>query len=358
MKAKIWLVIAAVSLTGFVPTGSLGAASYLYHDLNPQGATATYQFTAINDAKQIVGNINRIINQQFAPQAFLWTSDKGYTLLKPLGTNTNSQAFSINKQGQIVGSSVNANGHEHACLWTDPAQLPTELVSADDPTPSGATGINDAGLIVGYCGDFEYKRAYKWTALLQKTDLGTLGGSTSCAWAVNNAGKIVGEAADGQNITRACFWDSGSLSPQSLGLNVDAPLSSVNCINNQGNMAGYYSPLGSGDDDQAFYWDQQRKDITPELYYNCACGISDANQVVGLRAEQNSPDSTFLFWNPSKGTQDLNKLVVNLPVGVTISNLFAISPQKGYLAGMDSNWHPCLLTPVAVSLVNILLMLQ
>jgi hypothetical protein len=68
---------------------------------------------------------------------------------------------------------------------------------------------------------------------------------------VNNAGKIVGEAADYENIPRACFWNPGSLSPQSLGLTTQ--LSSVNCINNQGNVAGYYSPSGSGYDDQAFY---------------------------------------------------------------------------------------------------------
>ncbi|MCX5890858.1 MAG: hypothetical protein NTY36_15635 [Deltaproteobacteria bacterium] len=353
MKLKVWLAIVAICLAGFVQAGSVGATSYFYRDINPQGAstTGTYQCIAINDAKQIVGCIFSV------PQAFLWTSNKGYTLLKPLGSNTGCLAAAINKQGQIVGSSVNANGYWHACLWNDPAQPPIELVSADDPTHSGASGINDAGLIVGYYGDPAHKHAYKWTAPMQGTDLGTLGGSTSTATGVNNAGQIVGEAADVQGITRACIWNSGSQSPQSLGLT--ALLSSAYCINNQGNVVGYYSPSGIGDDDQAFYWDQHSIiDITPELYYNFAPGISDANQVVGWQAQQGFTDPTIIFWNPAKGKQDLNKMIVNLPKGVTIQFLDAISPKKGYLAGTDSRWHVCLLTPLAAPSANSLLLLE
>jgi hypothetical protein len=99
-------------------------------------------------------------------------------------------------------------------------------------------------------------------------------------------------------------------------------------------------------------------DISPESYYNSACGISDANQVVGWRAQEDFSNPTFIYWNPNKGTHDLNKLVVNLPVGVTIRTVYAISPKKGYLAGEDPRGHPCLLTPVGTSSANILLLLQ
>jgi probable HAF family extracellular repeat protein len=358
MKRKAWLVIVLVCLAALVQAGSLGATSYLYRDLNPQGAPpeGSYQFAAINDAKQIVGNIFQIIGGNFVCQAFLWTPQKGYTLLKSLGSSTNSQAFSINKQGKIVGMSVNANGYEHACLWTDPAQAPTDLGSADDPNPSGAYGINDAGLIVGYYGNPEH--AYKWTAPMQGTDLGTLGGSTSGATGVNNAGQIVGNAADGYGIIWACIWYPDIPSPQSLGLS--APLSNANCINNQGNVAGYYSLSGSGYDDQAFYWDHQNgiSNIPNQLYYNAALGISDANQVVGWSAQEGFANLTTIFWNPTKGTQDLNKMIINLPQGVTIQALDAISPKNGYLAGTDSRGHVSLLTPVASSAVNLLLLLE
>ena len=349
MKSKIWLVIVVVCLAALVQAGSLGATSYLYRDLNPQGALPSgfCQFTAINDAKQIVG----WIWQTTSIQSFLWTPNQGYTLLKSLGGNTLIEAWDINKQGQIVGSSDNAKGYLHACLWTDPAQAPIDLGSADDPNPSEAFGINDAGLIVGYYD----LHAYKWTAPMQGTDLGTLGGSTSEAWKVNNAGQIVGDATDSQKISRACIWPPGSQSPQSLGLS--ASLSSANYINNQGNVAGYYSPSGKGDDDQAFYWDHQTgtSNITPQLYYNSALGLSDANQVVGWSGQGNQVP---IFWNPTKGAQDLNKMIVNLPKDVTIKALYAISPKNGYIAGTDSQGHLCLLTPLMAPSANSLLLLE
>ena len=360
MKGKLWLIIVVICLAPIIQAGSLGATCYLYQNLNPEGAPpgGTYQFAAINDAKQIVGNIFQVIDGNFVSQAFLWTPSKGYTLLKSLGSNTSSQAFSINKHGQIVGISVNASGYSHACLWTDPAQPPVELVSPSDQNSCGAYGINDAGLIAGYYGNPE--RAYKWTAPLNGTALGALGGSTSGALGVNNAGQIAGNAADAGGIIRACIWPPGSLSPQSLGL--AAPLSNANCINNQGNVAGYYSPSGSGDDDQAFYWDHQTgttiTNIPPQLHYNAILGLSDANQAVGWAVEAGFTNESIIFWNPIMGAQDLNKLVVNLPKGVTIKALYAISPKNGYLAGTDSGWNLCLLTPVVAPSVTNLLLLE
>jgi probable HAF family extracellular repeat protein len=358
MKSKVWLISMAICLAGLVQAASLGATSYLYQDLDPQGAlpSGSYQFNAINDAKQIVGNVFNF-SGGFVIQAFLWAPNQGYTLLQSLGGNIDTEANGINQQGQIVGISVNAKGYLHACLWTDPAQAPSDLGSPDDPNWSEAWGINDAGLIVGNYGDPTHKHAYKWTAPMQGTDLGTLGGSTSEAWGVNNAGQIVGDAADSQEISRACIWDTGSLSPTSLGLS--APLSSVNCINNQGNAAGYYSPSGSGYDDQVFYWDQHSiTDITPELHYNYTPSLSDANQVVGWAEQEGSPDQSIIFWNPTKGAQDLNQMIVNLPKGVTIQALYAISPKNGYIAGTDSQGHLCLLTPVVASPANNLLLLE
>jgi probable HAF family extracellular repeat protein len=361
MKSKIWMVLLVICLAALIQAGSLGATSYLYQDLNPQSPPpgATYQFAAMNDAQQIVGSIYQFTGGNFVAQAFLWDPNKGYTLLKSLASNTNSQAFSINKLGQIVGSSVNAHGYNHACLWTDPAQAPIELGSADDTNSSGATGINDAGLMVGIYSNPE--QAYKWTGPMQGTPLGSLGGSTSGAAGVNNAGQIVGYAADEGEIVRACIWYPGIPSPHSLGLS--APLSDAFYINNQGNVAGYYSPSGSGDDDQAFYWDHQDESIVsnipPQLYFNAVQGISDANQVVGWAAGEGFIDKAIIFWNPTKGTQDLNNLVVNLPEGVTIEALYAISPKNGYIAGTDSRGHVCLLTPIATpSAINMLLLLE
>ena len=63
-------------------------------------------------------------------------------------------------------------------------------------TYSYAYGINNAGQIVGYSyitGNTAY-HAFLWTPGSGMLDLGTLGGTYSFAYGVNDAGQVVGES--------------------------------------------------------------------------------------------------------------------------------------------------------------------
>ena len=359
MKKRVCLMMAAVCLAVFGLAGNSGAALYRYQDRTPTGIPTgvTVYITSINDAKQIVGYYSQNISGTYYYQAFFWDPVKGPTLLQSLGTNTNSYAYGINKQGQIVGQSVNIMGFSHACLWSNPSQFPTDLNGTDgDPNSSCAYAINDNGLMVGFYGGYSStpKHAYKWTGPMPigGTDLGTLGGSTSSATGVNNAGQIAGWANNVQGHPRNCLWNAGQLTPQDLSASLADNIYSYTCyINNQGNVVGNgMLGLGFGN---AFYWDHQTQavvqNIATQLYDSWPGGISDSNQVVGSGEVMGFPGiPPFVFWNPTNGTQNLNKLVVNLPQGVTITSLSAISP-KGYIVGFDSQGHACLLTPVVAS---------
>lgn len=84
---------------------------------------------------------------------FLW--QKGtLTSLGGLGgvDHGGGEAFFINNSGQIVGTSVTADGSEHGFLWQN--SIMTDLNDVI-PTNSNLTivsgrGINNAGQIVGY----------------------------------------------------------------------------------------------------------------------------------------------------------------------------------------------------------------
>jgi probable HAF family extracellular repeat protein len=72
---------------------------------------------------------------------------------------------------------------------------------------SYATGINNAGQVVGY---FETNvgtvHAFLWTESGGMQDLGTLGGGSSLASGINSAGQVVGSANAVSGETHAFLW--------------------------------------------------------------------------------------------------------------------------------------------------------
>jgi probable HAF family extracellular repeat protein len=359
MRNKVRFLVLVVGLViGWnCMAGSLEAASYKFTDLqqgfpNDPGDLVT----AINDANQIVGYYYAPFAPNGGSQGYFYDLITGsFIWLQPLGGDyPNSYAYGINKLGQIVGSCSNTqNTVSVACVWTDPAQAPTMLSTLPNYTSGHANAINDNGLIVGYAyNNNDTQHACKWTITApdQPVDLGALGGSSSAASSVNNAGQIVGWAANAQEEWQACLWNPG---PQAIDVPLWAPVATG--INNLGNV------VGGGQDilpaTYGFFWDQQTaqtqvftqgQDRAGE-----AAGLSNANQVVGTWWP--GPSGVF-SWTPGGGLQDLNTLIVNLPPDVTVDLVNLISP-KGNILARQSNGNSCLLTPVAASPANDLLLL-
>ena len=72
----------------------------------------------------------------------------------PGGSDT--QAFGINPQKQIVGSYLDGNGVQHGFVLTNPQGPKSHWQSIDDPNGIGSTvvnGINGAGDLVGFYTD-------------------------------------------------------------------------------------------------------------------------------------------------------------------------------------------------------------
>ncbi|MFF5216835.1 hypothetical protein [Micromonospora sp. NPDC000442] len=100
-------------------------------------------------------------------------------------------------------------------------------------TPVGdqATAINNLGHVVGVDGG----RAFRWRAGML-TDLGTLGGATSRATAVNDLGVVFGSADTAAGARRPVLWWAGhavDLTAHGLG-DTDA----VNDLDIRGRLVG------------------------------------------------------------------------------------------------------------------------
>jgi probable HAF family extracellular repeat protein len=329
MRNKVRFLVLVVGLViGWnCMAGSLGATVYRYQDLTLQGFPSGVGISAINDAGQIVGNTT-------TTQAYFWDAVKGLTLLQSLG-GASSQAYGINKQGQIVGEAQTGTAVWHACLWTDPSQAPTNL-----GVGVAATAINDNGLIIGN----SHLQGFKWTTPGPWVALGTEG---DFAEDLNNAGQIVGCKKNDQLIEQGCIWEPDG----SVTFLADATYALF--INNQGNVVGI-GPNGLGGLTN-FYWDHQTGNQLIIGIATHAQSFNDDNQAIAF-------DSLFGFdrylWSPTQmlWVEDITKLVVNLPQGVTITKISHLSP-KGSILGTDSQGHLCLLTPIpALPGLSLLLM--
>jgi probable HAF family extracellular repeat protein len=136
-----------------------------------------------------------------------------------LGTlgGTYSNASAVNSSGQVVGMAYTAAGagYSHAFLWQNGAM--TDLGTLGGAF-SSAGDINDAGQIVGSSrttADPTASHAFLWTPTIANgtsgsmIDLGTLGGASSSASAINNHGQIVGFSKNAGGDFHTFVWENG-----------------------------------------------------------------------------------------------------------------------------------------------------
>lgn len=190
-----------------------------------------------------------------------------------------ARAYDINAHGEIVGTTQLPGEPRRAVMWRPGATEVTVL-----PAPAGldaeAVAINDAGQIAGTVWDASgATHAVLWQNG-QMHDLGTLGGASSRANAINNAGQIVGwsEAAGRQAGHLAFLWEDGTM--RDLGT-LRGQHSEAYAINDHGQI------VGNNGTPHAFLWEQgSLRNLAAgvpesEFYAREAHGINDAGQMVG-----------------------------------------------------------------------------
>src|SRR3989442_162005 len=123
-----------------------------------------------------------------------------------------------------------------------------------DLGPSGAYAINNAGKIVGVSGP----HASLWNNGAM-TDLGTLGGLSSAAYGINEAG-VIGGGSDSGSGSRAFLWDNGTVTD--LGTLVSDIGSWSYGVSNVGQAVGVsYAPYGASTSFHAVIWTIPRPEV-------------------------------------------------------------------------------------------------
>ena len=340
-----------------------------------------------------------------------WAGAQSYTItdIGVLKGDNESSGFSINNLGEVVGCSdvKNLEGYpctglvagQHAFSWTRSGGM-KNLGTLPGATVSGAIGVNDSGIVVGYSnvkGQIATNfKAVQWSSSGSISNLGTLsGGSSSTAFQINSAGEVAGDSFLSSGVVNATKWtnkkinnlgalskaiftaglalnDNGHIVGESvfgygppfashgflwngstmkdLGTLTGGVTSMANAINTAGVIVGQSDGTSTRGHWHAVMWNTSDKiqdlGVLAGGNYSVAFGINDSNVVVGYGNLSNNA-AHAMVWTSKGGMRDLNSLI---PAGSgwvlinanAINNLGQIT---GYGLKRGYN-HAFLLTPV------------
>lgn len=253
--------------------------------------------TGINNRGQVTGYAD-LTGNGTAYRAFVWGAQSGMVALSQPAPYSSTLGFAINDSGVIAGwGSTGAN--LDAVTWA-PGALPQVV---PDPYgvagPSFARSINESGQLAGrhYIGSGRYMAFRHTPGANSPLALGTLGGDSSQALGINDAGWVVGDSVDETNRTKGFLWRPG------VGmLNLGAPpgfISTAEAVNNAGQIVGQHQ-LGANQ--AAVLWRSSGAvtDLTtlvgPEFRPQRARAINSFAQVAGTgKLTANGQDRGFLL---------------------------------------------------------------
>jgi probable HAF family extracellular repeat protein len=174
------------------------------------------------------------------------------------------------------------------------------------------------------------------------TDLGTLGGAYSWAYAINDSGAVAGTADTSSGSTDAFLWTaSGGM--QDLGTLPGGSASYGAAVNDSGAVAG--TALTSSSELHAFLWTSATgmQDLgTLGGDFSYGYGINDAGEVVGYSYFRNNFKYHAFLWTKAGGMQDLGTIGGLNSFAAAINNSGEV--VGGFYPATGSSYHAFLWT--------------
>ena len=320
---------------------AFGQVKYALLDLGTLGGTKSYT-TRWNQVGQIAGYSYLTSGHV---HGFLYSGGA----LSDLGTlgGVESTADCVNAIGQVVGQSTNASGNERAFVYS--GGVMTDLGTLGGAT-AHAEGINDAGQIAG---ESDTATSGVYDAFLYSDgvmhDLGRLSWATwSDAGCINNSGQMAGFSGN------TSYWHAVTFTSNSIADlgTLGGTKSTAYFIDDAGDVVGWSQTSTDSVGHPFLYSGGTMTDLAalPGGNDGYATGINASGQIVG--AWINALDTDIDGFLVTGGTMyNLNSLLDSSGSGWTVRSGTAID-DAGRIAGVAYNTstgatHAVLLTPDA-----------
>jgi len=337
-----------------MPTAFALAAGYSI-DAVPPLATGARSFAyAINDAGVVAGAASKSPDSTSPVHAIRWTPGSAPKDLGLLPGGAISSANAINAINVVAGSANVTTVSAHGFVYVDPGPMKDiGWLPLGGLTPAfqniSANGINDRQQIVGVSplqlGAPTFSapmRAFLWEAGTI-SDLGSIDGGSSAAFAINAQGAVTGSSSTNGG-THAALWSGGTI--QDLGSCTGANQARGTAINAVGHVAGTcFFPQVNG-------YPNGHPEFRRAFFYTAEGGILELGTLGGRKSEAFGVDASdtvvgkadvvttsssvvahAFAWTQSGGMKDLNTLISS--PGWVLLEARAIN-AKGQIAGLGT----------------------
>jgi probable HAF family extracellular repeat protein len=253
-----------------------------------------------------------------------------YTLIDLGGVPAGAGAIAISSDGAVAGYQMSGPYMPHATLFENGRLIDLGTLGGD---ASFANGAASGDRVVGWARlPDETRHAFLYDGGIMH-DLGTLGGVTSQAFAMNDAGVVVGSSyPEGSDVEVPMIWTAAG------GMRA-LPVPQVNggqalCINRSGQIVGYFIDEVMV---QPFLYADGHATQLPTLggWASKAYGISDNGYIVGyaLTNDPNFPKFHAVMWS-DEGIFDYGALAGGHGVAYAVNDA-GVAVGFSYTAELD-----------------------